>query len=289
LASGVAAAVAGGAENVASGRYAAITGGWRVVASGIGATVGGGGVVSNGAGGWLGHANTASGDASTIPGGFGNTASGDFSVAAGRYSEAAGAHSYALGHRARALNGGAFVWADATDLPFASVADNTFRVRATGGVRLVTAVDIAGNYTESLYVAPSGNVTSSGEVYAVAFNPTSDANAKTAFAPIEASEILQAVVRLPIRTWSFRNGDSGVRHIGPTAQDFRASFGVGGDERTIATVDADGVALAAIQGLHQVMQQKDREIDAMRKQGAVLKREVAELKALVKTLAAKSQ
>ena len=38
--------------------------------------------------------------------------------------------------------------------------------------------------------------------------------------------------------------------MGPTAQDFYAAFGLGEDERHISTVDADGVALAAIQGLY---------------------------------------
>jgi hypothetical protein len=33
------------------------------------------------------------------------------------------------------------------------------------------------------------------------------------------------------------------------AQDFHAAFQVGDDDKHIATVDADGVALAAIQGL----------------------------------------
>jgi hypothetical protein len=42
-----------------------------------------------------------------------------------------------------------------------------------------------------------------------------------------------------------------VIHIGPTAQDFHAAFGLGSDDETIGTVDADGVALAAIQGLDQ--------------------------------------
>ena len=36
-------------------------------------------------------------------------------------------------------------------------------------------------------------------------------------------------------------------------QDFRAAFGVGEDERHISSVDADGIALAAIQGLCEVV------------------------------------
>ncbi len=35
------------------------------------------------------------------------------------------------------------------------------------------------------------------------------------------------------------------------AQDFYAAFGVGMDDKHISMVDADGVALAAIQGLNQ--------------------------------------
>jgi hypothetical protein len=44
--------------------------------------------------------------------------------------------------------------------------------------------------------------------------------------------------------------DARVQHIGPMAQDFAAAFGVGENDTTISTVDADGVALAAIQGLN---------------------------------------
>jgi trimeric autotransporter adhesin len=37
---------------------------------------------------------------------------------------------------------------------------------------------------------------------------------------------------------------------GPMAQDFRAAFGLGACDTEIVTIDADGVALAAIQGLN---------------------------------------
>ena len=49
------------------------------------------------------------------------------------------------------------------------------------------------------------------------------------------------------------------------AQDFHALFGVGEDDIHIGTTDAQGVALAAIQGLHQMMRQKDREIAQLRR------------------------
>ena len=56
------------------------------------------------------------------------------------------------------------------------------------------------------------------------------------------------------------------------AQDFHAAFGLGHDDKTISMLDAQGVAFAAIQGLHhatqglhQAMQEKDREISDLRR------------------------
>ena len=63
-------------------------------------------------------------------------------------------------------------------------------------------------------------------------------------------------LRIPSR-WRYRTEDSTVYHIGPTAQDFHAAFGLNGpDDTHIATVDADGVSLAAIKGLHQLLLQQ---------------------------------
>jgi hypothetical protein len=54
------------------------------------------------------------------------------------------------------------------------------------------------------------------------------------------------------------------------AQDFYAAFGVGEDDRHISTVDADGVALAAIQGLYQLMQEQNAQIVALEARVAAL-------------------
>jgi hypothetical protein len=48
------------------------------------------------------------------------------------------------------------------------------------------------------------------------------------------------------------------------AQDFKAAFGVGETDTGISAVDADGVALAAIQGLNQKLQQKETEITELK-------------------------
>ncbi len=46
------------------------------------------------------------------------------------------------------------------------------------------------------------------------------------------------------------------------AQDFKAAFGLGETDKGICTVDADGVALAAIQGLNQKLTEELKRRDA---------------------------
>jgi hypothetical protein len=77
----------------------------------------------------------------------------------------------------------------------------------------------------------------------------SDRAIKQDFAAVNPREILDQVVALPVRSWAYIH-DASQRLLGPAAQDFHAAFGLGADDTSIATVDADGVALAAIQGLH---------------------------------------
>jgi hypothetical protein len=92
----------------------------------------------------------------------------------------------------------------------------------------------------------------------------SDRNAKTEFASVDKRALLERLAKLPITTWRYKAQDASIRHIGPVAQDFRAAFGVGGDDKRITTVDADGVALGAIQGLHELVKEKDAEIASLR-------------------------
>ncbi len=55
--------------------------------------------------------------------------------------------------------------------------------------------------------------------------------------------------------------------MGPVAEDFHAAFGLGNSDRAISIIDADGVALAAIQGLHQKLQTENA---SLRDQNAAL-------------------
>ncbi len=102
------------------------------------------------------------------------------------------------------------------------------------------------------------------------FVSASDRNVKENFQTIDAQAVLEKVVALPLSEWNYK-ADTSSRHIGPMAQDFHAAFGVGPDDKHIATVDADGVALAAIQGLNQKVEEKEARIQSLEKELAALK------------------
>jgi len=82
--------------------------------------------------------------------------------------------------------------------------------------------------------------------------------------------VLQRVIALPVSQWSYKAEDPKVRHLGPMAQDFYAAFKLGQDDKHIGTVDEEGVALAAIQGLNQKLEEelkkRDSEIASLRAQ-----------------------
>jgi hypothetical protein len=79
------------------------------------------------------------------------------------------------------------------------------------------------------------------------------------FEPVEPQSVLEKVVSLPISRWHYTNNPA-TPHVGPMAQDFYAAFGVGLDDKHIATVDADGVALAAIQGLNEKVEARSQKL-----------------------------
>lgn len=132
------------------------------------------------------------------------------------------------------------------DITEANVSSGRLHIKPGGNVGIGTQ-----NPTSKLQVA--------GEAKATVFTPTSDRNAKQDFTPVDSREVLAKVVALPITEWQYKTIQD-ARHMGPVAQDFRKAFGLGSDDKGISTVDADGVALAAIQGLNQLVEEKDAEI-----------------------------
>ena len=283
---GAASTIGGGQDNKASNNYSSVGGGFTNKASGADSTVSGGvGNTASGSGSTVsgGGSNTASGATSIVGGGVGNTASGNWSIVNGGYSNTAtvaystvsggvyntaggygsmvpggngnataGAYSFAAGWNAHALHDGAFVWADTANLtaqPISSTAPDQFLVRASGGITLFTNPD-----------ATSGVMIAHGSS---SWNVASDRNAKMNFDTVDGRAVLAALAAIPVETWNYKTQEASIRHMGPMAQDFYSAFGVGENDTTISTVDAQGVALAAIQGLYQVVQEKDARIAAL--------------------------
>jgi hypothetical protein len=126
------AVIGGGSNNriQTNAEVATIGGGYGNVAGSVASTIAGGqnNLITNNAnyesiGG--GVANAVIGFAGTVPGGRENVAGG---------------YSFAAGFAAQATNSGSFVWADFSgfEVPFGSLKNNSFSVRANGGVRFVT-------------------------------------------------------------------------------------------------------------------------------------------------------
>lgn len=141
------------------------------------------------------------------------------------------------------------------------------------GIAITTSGNVGiGTGTPGYKLHVIGAIRASGTI-----NSDSDVNAKADFAPVDTAAVLERVVRLPIQQWRFKAENPDVKHVGPMAQDFREAFGLGEVSTAIATVDADGVALAAIQGLNQVVREKDAELQELKRSVAELKEQLDQL------------
>ncbi len=101
----------------------------------------------------------------------------------------------------------------------------------------------------------------------------SDRNVKRQIEPVDAANVLAKLRELPISTWTYIEEPPEVRHLGPMAQDFRASFGLGDhDDRRYNAVDAHGVALAAIQALDALVAKQQKRIEALERENRKLAR-----------------
>jgi hypothetical protein len=151
-----------------------------------------------------------------------------------------------------------------------------------GTIQLAVSTNANQAPTTQRLLADATGVTVNGT-----FNNLSDRNAKQDFAPVSPSEILDKVARLPLSEWSYKE-DPATRHIGPVAQDFHSIFNIGTDDKHIAPMDEGGIALAAIKGLSQRMeertQQLERALARADQNNSELKNEVRALKELVNSL-----
>ncbi len=219
----------------------------------------------------LGVAN-ASGERSVALGGA--SATGEKSVAIGFLALATGKSAIALGEEVHAsapysvvLGGdatsdsftGSFVYGDGIPgVRVRSSAANQFTVRARGGTRFFSNL----NMTSGVTLAPGAS----------AWASVSDINMKENFRDLGGDDVLAKIARMPIREWNYKTQDAAIRHVGPTAQDFHAAFGLGEDPLRISTIDADGIALAGVKALALENQALKTELALLRERLARLER-----------------
>ena len=312
--------VGGGIYNTASGLQATVCGGANNVASGTAAFIGGGGdngvtLSGNQAGGTVsvvtgGSGNSASGFAATVPGGTGNSASGGWSFAAGDGAQAVhqgafvwadsqgASYSSDLNNQFKIRAGGGVVMdvSGSSGLNPAALRVNSTSGNGVGLFVSQTSSDAtavftaagAGDIIKGFSGSGGGNlafeVVNNGTVYTQGLALTSDRNAKEHFAAVNPAEILDKVAALTISEWNYIMDPAGQKHLGPVAQDFHAAFGLNGsDDKHISVVDENGVALAAIQGLNQKLNEKDSEIQKLKQQNETLEKRLDNLEQMIKS------
>lgn len=243
------------------------------------------------------NATTASGNQATSLG-PNNTASGNWSVAAGGRNCAGGHYSVALGELAKIRLGtqsgapglgcanvpvsdtygdqGTFVWNDGS-ADFTSVGDDRFLLRSANGYYFggsgAPSVNIPNN--RLINTSTGARLTNGGN-----WTNASSRALKQAFSAVDASAVLDQVLALPLGRWQYLNAAGDGWHLGPAAEDFSAAFGLGASAQHITSVDANGVALVAVQGLAERIEREQREtLDALERENMQLHEALARLNA----------
>ncbi|HET7233758.1 MAG TPA: tail fiber domain-containing protein [Longimicrobium sp.] len=287
---------AGGNQVTASG-YGAFAYGDQVTASStVGVGFGSAVTVSGTAGFSAGASNVCSGFACTAIG-YTVRAGGQGSVALGYRTTANNDYAVALGYRAsNNTHTGTMVMGDeSTTDSVRNQADNEFRIRYNGGIRLRVSTAANGNTPGA-----GGNVGCDLTVAVPSWTCASSRTLKENFLAVDGEYVLSRIRALPITTWNMTGADRHVRHLGPVAEDFYQAFGLGIGETTIGLGDIDGVNLAGVKALEArtaaLQQQLDQrtaeaaqlrgEVATLHGESADLQRTVAELRAQVQALIA---
>lgn len=275
--------VAGGEGNIALGNQSTVSGGSDNQATGFHSTVSGG--RDNCAGGdfsWVGgdsaktRVGNAVGDGTCAPSsGDSNGDEGSF-VWADRSVTTDFVSAQPNQFIVRAANGvgiNTATGSTSTELTIQALDNNaSVSLRSLSGkTTLISALEASG--TTSITTNPDAGsnriqVQNAGVLGSVAtlsnggtWTNASSRSYKENFTAVNGLDVLRRLVALPIMTWDYIGSGEGL-HMGPVAEDFKASFGLAGDGKSISTVDADGIALAAIQGLNAKLESENAALRA---------------------------
>jgi len=229
---------------------------------------------------------TASGDLSTAMG-QATTASGFGSVSMGTHTTASGNESLAMVVNTTASSTGALATGDATVASGLTSVALGFHVSAGEGSfvfgdRSSSTDGYAAGVNQFLVRAYGGLGFNSGPGIGCdlpagqgAWSCTSSRLAKEGFKDVDGEDVLDKLSGIRIQSWRYL-GTSAV-HVGPVAEDFRAAFGLGDGSTKIATVDAEGISLVAVQALERRTVRLQEQNDELRAELAALRKQVEKL------------
>lgn len=273
---------AGGNQVTASG-YGAFSFGDQVnVSSTVGVGFGSGVTVSGTAGFSAGASNVCSGFACTAIG-YTVRAGGQGSVALGYRTTANNDYSVALGYRAsNNTHTGTMVMGDeSTTDSVRNQADNEFRIRYNGGIRLRVSTAANGNTPGA-----GGNVGCDLTVAVPSWTCASSRTVKENFATVDLEDVLIRMRDVPVTTWTMIGAKERALHLGPVAEDFYRGFGLGIGETTIGMGDIDGVNFAAAKALEARTRELRAQVGTLESENAALRERQAEMEARIARLEA---
>jgi hypothetical protein len=244
-----------------------------------------------------GGGNTVSGGSAmaNVSSGYNNTASGYSALNA----DSTGVDNVAIGVATfQALNGSGNTGVGTYAFQLTTAGTGNIGLGMYAGYSLTSGtnniyIGNQGNGSESgiIRIGTAGTHTATylaGTAYCQILAITSDRNAKENFAAVNARDVLAKVAALPVTEWNYKTDSKGQQHIGPMAQDFQAAFGLNGaDDKHISMADEGGVALAAIQGLNQKLEETRAENGELKQQNDILAKRLNCLEQVVHSLTEK--
>lgn len=126
------------------------------------------------------------------------------------------------------------------------------RSRANGDPAFLVQANAA---TDILSLADNGDMVLSGTLAQL-----SRRDSKEHFQQVDHQAMLTALKGLDISSWNYKHQNDDERHLGPMAEAFYATYGLGTDAEHIATSDMAAVALASSQALLFELEAKDQRI-----------------------------
>jgi hypothetical protein len=143
----------------------------------------------------------------------------------------------------------------------------------------VSVYGVSTNGTSAQFTGGSGGSGTCSYDGSSGWNCPSDRNLKEHLVAADTATVLERLDRLPVYYYQMKHSRAATRFLGPTAQDFKAAFGLGDTETKINTANAQGVALAAAKGLYERVRRDEAKLAAQDVTIAALERRLERVEA----------